>query len=73
MSSGTKFVNIYGELDPAKLIGGVSIGVDKVLSVGLVPRMHHGIFAITALPELDGLVPVGVFNVLKERGVQICG
>jgi magnesium chelatase subunit I len=73
LSPGTKFADIIGEIDPAKLTGGVSMGAEEALSFGLIPRLHRGIFAMNELPELDELVQVGLFNILEERDVQIRG
>jgi magnesium chelatase subunit I len=73
LSPGTKFADIIGEIDPAKLTGGVSLGAEEALSFGLIPRMHRGIFSMNELPELDDLVQVGLFNILEERDVQIRG
>ncbi|XZE54748.1 magnesium chelatase [Planctomycetaceae bacterium SH139] len=73
LSPGTKFADIIGEIDPAKLTGGVSMSTEEALSFGLIPRMHRGIFAMNELPELDDLVQVGLFNILEERDVQIRG
>lgn len=73
LAPGTKFADIIGEIDPAKLAGGVSMSTEEALSFGLIPRMHRGIFAMNELPELDELVQVGLFNILEERDVQIRG
>ncbi|MDX1962324.1 MAG: magnesium chelatase [Pirellulales bacterium] len=73
LAPGTKFADVIGEIDPAKLAGGVSLGTEEALSFGLIPRMHRGIFAMNELPELDELVQVGLFNILEERDVQIRG
>ena len=73
LEPGTKFADIIGEIDPAKLAGGVSMSTEDALHFGLIPRMHRGIFAINELPELDELVQVGLFNILEERDVQIRG
>ena len=73
LAPGTKFADIIGEIDPAKLAGGVSMSKEEALHFGLIPRMHRGIFAINELPELDELVQVGLFNILEERDVQIRG
>lgn len=73
LSPGTKFADIIGEIDPAKLTSGVSMSTEEALSFGLIPRMHRGIFAMNELPELDDLVQVGLFNILEERDVQIRG
>jgi magnesium chelatase subunit I len=73
LSPGTKFADIIGEIDPAKLAGGASMSAEDALHFGLIPRMHRGIFAMNEIPELDDLVQVGLFNILEERDVQIRG
>src|SRR5437899_2955514 len=73
LSPGTKFADVIGEIDPAKLAGGVSMSTEEALHFGLIPRMHRGIFAMNEIPELDELVQVGLFNILEERDVQIRG
>ena len=73
LAPGTKFADIIGEIDPAKLAGGASMSTEEALHFGLIPRMHRGIFAVNELPELDELVQVGLFNILEERDVQIRG
>jgi magnesium chelatase subunit I len=73
LSPGTKFADIIGEIDPAKLAGGTSMSAEEALHFGLIPRLHRGIFAMNEIPELDELVQVGLFNILEERDVQIRG
>jgi magnesium chelatase subunit I len=73
LAPGTKFADIIGEIDPAKLASGVSMSTEDALHFGLIPRMHRGIFAMNELPDLDDLVQVGLFNILEERDVQIRG
>ncbi len=73
LAPGTKFADIIGEIDPAKLASGTSMALEESLHFGLIPRMHRGIFAMNELPELDELVQVGLFNILEERDVQIRG
>src|SRR4051794_31552165 len=73
LAPGTKFADIIGEIDPAKLAGGTSMAAEEALHFGLIPRMHRGLFAVNELPELDELVQVGLFNILEERDVQIRG
>lgn len=73
LAPGTKFADVIGEIDPAKLATGVSMSAEDALHFGLIPRMHRGIFAMNELPELDELVQVGLFNILEERDVQIRG
>lgn len=73
LAPGTKFADIIGEIDPAKLASGASMSTEEALHFGLIPRMHRAIFAMNELPELDELVQVGLFNILEERDVQIRG
>jgi magnesium chelatase subunit I len=73
LAPGTKFADIIGEIDPAKLAAGTSMSAEEALHFGLIPRMHRGIFAVNELPELDEAVQVGLFNILEERDVQIRG
>jgi magnesium chelatase subunit I len=73
LAPGTKFADVIGEIDPAKLASGTSMSAEDALHFGLIPRMHRGVFAMNELPELDELVQVGLFNILEERDVQIRG
>jgi len=73
LAPGTKFADVIGEIDPAKLATGTSMSAEDALHFGLIPRMHRGIFAVNELHELDELVQVGLFNILEERDVQIRG
>src|SRR5881628_914044 len=73
LAPGTKFADVIGEIDPAKLAAGTSMATEEALHFGLIPRMHRAIFAMNELPELDELVQVGLFNILEERDVQIRG
>lgn len=73
LAPGTKFADIIGEIDPAKIAGGASMSAEEALHFGLIPRMHRGLFAMNELPDLDEQVQVGLFNILEERDVQIRG
>ena len=73
LAPGTKFADVIGEIDPAKLAAGTSMSAEDALHFGLIPRMHRGIFAMNEMPELDELIQVGLFNILEERDVQIRG
>jgi magnesium chelatase subunit I len=73
LAPGTKFADVIGEIDPAKLTRGESLAAEESLAFGLIPRMHRGIFAMNELPDLDDAVQVGLFNILEERDVQIRG
>jgi magnesium chelatase subunit I len=73
LAPGTKFADVIGEIDPAKLASGASMSAEDALHFGLIPRLHRGIFAMNEVPELDELIQVGLFNILEERDVQIRG
>jgi magnesium chelatase subunit I len=73
LAPGTKFADVIGEIDPAKLAQGTSLGSEDALHFGLIPRLNRGIFALNEVPELDELVQAGLFNILEERDVQIRG
>ena len=73
LAPGTKFADVIGEIDPAKVMAGARLGEEQAMHFGLVPRMHRGIFAMNELPDLDELVQTGLFNILEERDVQIRG
>jgi magnesium chelatase subunit I len=73
LAPGTKFADVIGEIDPAKLAAGTSMSAEDALHFGLIPRMHRGVFAMNEIPELDELIQVGLFNILEERDVQIRG
>jgi magnesium chelatase subunit I len=73
LAPGTKFADVIGEIDPAKLATGTSMAAEDALHFGLIPRMHRGVFAMNEVPELDELIQVGLFNILEERDVQIRG
>jgi magnesium chelatase subunit I len=73
LAPGTKFADVIGEIDPAKLATGTSMSAEDALHFGLIPRMHRGLFAMNEIPELDELIQVGLFNILEERDVQIRG
>jgi magnesium chelatase subunit I len=73
LAPGTKFADVIGEIDPAKLAIGTSMSAEEALHFGLIPRMHRAIFAMNEIPELDELIQVGLFNILEERDVQIRG
>src|SRR5262249_1589998 len=73
LAPGTKFADVIGEIDPAKLAAGTSMSAEDALHFGLIPRMHPGIFAMNEIPELDELIQVGVVNILEDRDAQIRG
>ena len=73
LAPGSRIADIIGDLDPAKVMEGKSMGAEEALHFGLLPRMNHGIFAINELPDLDYLVQVAMFNILEEEDIQIRG
>lgn len=73
LAPGTKFADVIGEIDPAKLAAGSSMSAEEALHFGLIPHMHRGVFAMNEVPDLDELVQTGLFNILEERDVQIRG
>src|SRR5260370_25428697 len=60
LSPGTKFADIIGEIDPAKLAARTSMSADDALHFGLIARIHRGILAMNDIPKLDELVPRGL-------------
>ncbi|MBE7437887.1 MAG: magnesium chelatase [Spirochaetales bacterium] len=73
LAPGSRIADIIGDIDPARVMEGGSLGSEDVLFYGLLPRMNHGIFAINELPDLDYLVQVALFNILEESDIQIRG
>ena len=53
LAPGTKFADVIGEIDPARLIAGTSMSAEDALHFGLIPRQHRGIFAMNEWPYLD--------------------
>src|SRR5207249_12181453 len=39
----------------------------------VLPRANRGIFAINELPDLTGMMQVGLFNIMLEGDVQVKG
>src|SRR5262245_56811000 len=44
LAPGTKFADVIGEIDPAKLAAGTSMSAEDALHFGLIPRIHRAIF-----------------------------
>ncbi len=65
--------DLIGDVDPAKVAEGRSLGDELTMHFGLVPRTNRGIFCINELPDLTEKVQVGLFNVMEERDVQVKG
>ncbi len=66
--------DIIGDIDPIKAARlGTSLGDERAVHYGLLPRANRGIFAMNELPDLSGKVQVAMFNVMQEGDVQIKG
>ncbi len=66
--------DIIGDIDPIKAARlGTSLGDERAVHYGLLPRANRGIFAMNELPDLSGKVQVALFNVMQEGDVQIKG
>lgn len=66
--------DLIGDVDPIKAANERrSLSDEEIISYGLVPRTHRGIFAINELPDLQTRIQVGLLNILEERDVQIRG
>ncbi len=64
--------DLIGDIDPIKAANERrSLSDEEIISYGLVPRTHRGIFAINELPDLQTRIQVGLLNILEERDVQI--
>ena len=64
--------DLIGDIDPIKAANERrSLSDEEVITYGLVPRTHRGIFAINELPDLQTRIQVGLLNILEERDVQI--
>jgi magnesium chelatase subunit I len=66
--------DLIGDVDPIKAAReGRSLDDEEVISYGLVPRSHRGIFALNELPDLAPRIQVGLLNIMEEKDVQIRG
>src|SRR5712691_840545 len=66
--------DIIGDVDPIKAArGGHLLSDELTMHFGLLPRANRGIFAINELPDLAGMIQVGLFNIMQEGDVQIKG
>ncbi|WP_053616153.1 sigma 54-interacting transcriptional regulator [Nocardiopsis sp. NRRL B-16309] len=64
---------LIGDVDPARLAEGRSLGDPETVHYGLVPRANRGVFCVNELPDLPARAQVALFNVLEERDLQIRG
>lgn len=69
----TSVADLIGDVDPAKIAEGRSLGDPETIHFGLVPRAHRGIVAINELPDLAERIQVALLNVMEERDIQIRG
>ena len=69
----TTVADLIGEVDPIKVAEGRYLSSEEVISFGLIPRTHRGIFNLNELPDLAERIQVGLLNILEERDIQIRG
>lgn len=65
--------DLIGDIDPIRVAEGRSLGDERTMHFGLLPRSNRGIFCINELPDLAEKVQVGLFNAMQERDIQIKG
>ncbi|MGW5879191.1 sigma 54-interacting transcriptional regulator [Nocardiopsis terrae] len=64
---------LVGDVDPARLAEGRSLGDPETVHFGLLPRANRGVFCVNELPDLPARAQVALFNVLAERDIQVRG
>ncbi len=69
----TSVGDLIGDIDPAQVAEGRTLGDPETVHYGLVPRTNRGIFAINELPDLAERIQVSLLNVLEERDIQVRG
>ncbi|MGH4008651.1 MAG: sigma 54-interacting transcriptional regulator [Pseudonocardiaceae bacterium] len=69
----TSVGDLVGDVDPAKVAEGRSLGDPETIHFGLVPRAHRGIVVINELPDLAERIQVSLLNVMEERDIQVRG
>jgi magnesium chelatase subunit I len=69
----TSVADLIGDVDPIKVAEGRTLGDERTIHYGLVPRTNRGIVAVNELPDLPERIQVGLLNVLEERDVQVRG
>jgi magnesium chelatase subunit I len=66
--------DLIGDLDPIKAANmKLSLGDEKVIHYGIIPRSNKAIFVINELPDLQARIQVSLFNILQEGDIQIRG
>jgi magnesium chelatase subunit I len=69
----TSVADLIGDVDPIKVAEGRTLGDERTIHYGLVPRTNRGIVAVNELPDLPERIQVALLNVLEERDVQVRG
>lgn len=69
----TGVAELVGDVDPARLAQGLSLGDPETIHYGLVPRANRGVFCVNELPDLPARAQVALFDVLEERDLQVRG
>jgi magnesium chelatase subunit I len=69
----TSVADLIGDIDPIRVAEGRTLGDERTIHFGLVPRTNRGIVAVNELPDLPERIQVALLNVLEERDVQIRG
>ncbi len=69
----TGTTELIGDVDPARLAEGRSLGDPETIHYGLLPRANRGVFCVNELPDLPARAQVALFNVLEERDLQVRG
>jgi len=66
--------DLIGDIDPIKAASQrLHYAHEGAIHFGIIPRSNRGIFAINELPDLQGRIQVGLFNILEEKDIQIRG
>jgi magnesium chelatase subunit I len=69
----TSVGDLIGDVDPARVAEGRTLGDPETVHFGLVPRTNRGIFSVNELPDLAERIQVALLNVLEERDIQVRG
>ncbi|MEU3016531.1 sigma 54-interacting transcriptional regulator [Nocardiopsis sp. NPDC007018] len=69
----TGTAELIGDVDPARIAEGRSLGDPETVHYGLLPRANRGVFCVNELPDLPARAQVALFNVLEERDLQVRG
>ncbi|GAB3487148.1 sigma 54-interacting transcriptional regulator [Nocardiopsis coralliicola] len=69
----TSVGDLIGDIDPARLAEGRSLGDPESVHYGLLARANRGVAALNELPDLPARTQVALFGVLEERELQVRG